>query len=141
MSRFHTPIRAALLGVAVGIAAPLAAQSAPEEIVVTGRSGTVPDSVRSLSQAVSYADLDLSTDAGKKEIRHRIELTARFLCDKLGAPTGSVGVAPPCRQDAAGDAMRRLGTVEENFAPRGTTWARGPAWQPPYPANWATLYP
>lgn len=38
------------------------AQAAPEEIVVTGRYGQVPDGVRTLSQPVSYADLDLSTD-------------------------------------------------------------------------------
>jgi hypothetical protein len=45
------------------VSGPALAQPAPppEEIIVTGNLGEVPDSVRSLSQPVSYADLDLST--------------------------------------------------------------------------------
>ncbi|MBW8786075.1 MAG: UrcA family protein, partial [Novosphingobium sp.] len=108
-------------------AAPVLAQPAPpagappDEIIVTGRYGTVPESVRSLSQPVSYADLDLSTEAGRKELAHRVSLTARFLCDKLGEPTTSYGPVPSCRDAAVRDAMSRVGTIEEHFAPRGTT--------------------
>jgi UrcA family protein len=125
---------------AIAGATPLFAQSAPEEIVVTGRYGTVPDSVRTLSHAVSYADLDLSTQAGRDELRRRINLTSRWLCEKLGE-TETSGPAASCRQDATNSAMQRVGTIEQSFAPRGTTWARGPAWQPPYPADWAGRYP
>lgn len=117
------------------------AQGTPEEIVVTGNYGRVPDSVRTLSQPVSYADLDLSTAAGRDELRRRVNLTARFLCDKLGESATGDAVAPSCRQAAVSDAMKRVGTVEESFAPRGTTWARPPAWTAPYPADWTTRYP
>lgn len=120
---------------------PAQAQSAPEEITVTGRYGKVPDNVQSLSQAVSYADLDLSTEAGKSELRKRLSLTARFLCQKLGEPDTATPPVPSCRTAAVEDAMTRVGKLEANFAPRGTTWVAGPTWQAPYPADWATKYP
>jgi UrcA family protein len=122
-------------------ASPLLAQTPPEEITVTGSYGRAPDSVRTLSQAVSYADLDLSTDSGRSELRHRVNLTARFLCDKLGESASSTGPVPSCRDAASRDAMTRVGTVEQGFAPRGTTWAHPPAWAAPYPADWAKRYP
>jgi UrcA family protein len=139
--RLRSPIRATLFGAALVAAMPLWAQAAPEEITVTGRYGRVPDNVQSLSQAVSYADLDLSTTSGKDELRHRVALTARYLCDKLGESASSSGPVPSCRDAAQQDAMKRVGTVEEGFAPRGTTWAHPAAWQAPYPADWATRYP
>lgn len=127
-------------GLLLATAVPVIAQP-PEEIIVTGRYGRVPDSVQSLSQRVSYADLDLSTKAGKDELRHRVSLTARYLCDKLGESDTSSGVVPSCRDGAVKDAMQRVGTVEEGFAPRGTTWVAGTRWQAPYPADWPQRYP
>ena len=112
-----------------------------EDITVTGRYGRVPDSVQSLSQAVSYADLDLSTKAGKDELRHRVALTARYLCGRLGESDSASPVAPSCRDAALKDAMARVGTVEEGFAPRGTSWVAGTRWQAPYPEDWYTKYP
>ncbi|MGH9548456.1 MAG: UrcA family protein [Terriglobales bacterium] len=119
---------------------PTLAQPAPEQIVIVGHYGRLPDSVQSLSMPVGYADLDLSNPAGREILRHRIALTARYLCDKLGeSDTGSL--APSCRDVATQDAMRRLGTIEANFAPRGTAWVRPPAWAPPYPSGWMQEYP
>jgi UrcA family protein len=120
---------------------PAHAQPTSEEIIVTGRYGTVPESVKSLSLAVSYRDLDLSTPSGQAELKHRIGLTARFLCDKLGESDSSSGVVPSCRDAAVSDAMARAGTIEEHFAPRGTTWVAGPPWAAPYPPGWVTEYP
>ena len=118
-----------------------AAETAPEEIVITGRYGKVPDNVQTLSQPVSYADLDLSTKDGRDELRRRVNLTARFLCDKLGESASGDALAPSCRQAATKDAMSRVGTVEESFAPRGTAWVRPAPWAAPYPADWVTRYP
>ncbi|MBD3761459.1 UrcA family protein [Rhizorhabdus sp.] len=126
--------------ITISVPSPLLAQSAEEELVVTGQYGTMPDSVKSLSQAVSYHDLDLSTGSGRAEIRHRIKLTSRYLCEKLGESGSSSGVVPSCEQAATTDAMKRIGTIEESFSPRGTTWVAGPAWAPPYPADWAKRY-
>jgi UrcA family protein len=119
----------------------VSAQTASEEITVTGRYGKVPDNTSSLSQAVSYADLDLSTKNGRDELRRRVSLTARFLCGKLGESETSDPIAPSCRDAATTDAMSRIGKLEEGFAPRGTTWVAPPAWSPPYPADWSTRYP
>lgn len=117
------------------------AQAAPEEIVITGRYGNVPDSVKTLSQPVSYADLDLSTKDGRDELRRRVSLTARFLCDKLGETASGDALAPSCRSAATKDAMDRVGTIEQSFAPRGTAWVRPDPWVAPYPKDWATRYP
>ncbi|MBB3926611.1 UrcA family protein [Sphingobium jiangsuense] len=112
-----------------------------EVIVVTGKYGRVPDNIQTLSQNVSYADLDLSTKAGKDELRKRLSLTARFLCDKLGEPATASPPAPSCRDAAVKDALQRVGTIEANFAPRGTGWVAPAPWQAPYPADWTTRYP
>ena len=141
MKRANLIASFAVLASAVAVPSVAMAQTAPEEIVVTGNYGTVPDSVRSLSQSVSYSDLDLSTKPGRDEMRRRLNLTARFLCDKLGEGNSSSGPIPSCRETAVKDAMARLGTVEQSFGPRGTTWVSPPAWTPPYAPEWAKQYP
>jgi UrcA family protein len=136
-----SPWLAAAAGLALAAGALPASAQTVEELVVTGRLGNVPDSVRSLSRPVSYADLDLSTEAGRHVFKQRISLTARWLCDKLGESGSGDALAPSCRDAAVKDAMARAGTLEANFAPRGTTWVAGPAWATPYPADWVTRYP
>lgn len=130
-----------LIASAMAIPSMATAQSVPEEIIVTGNYGRAPDSVRTLSQSVSYADLDLSTKAGRDEMQHRLKLTARFLCDKLGESSTGDSLAPSCRDAAVQDANKRLGTLEASAAPRGTTWVAPPAWKAPYPSDWSTRYP
>ncbi|HEX7930215.1 MAG TPA: UrcA family protein [Sphingomicrobium sp.] len=136
-----TIISGVLLASAAAIPSIAAAQAAPEEIIVTGNYGRAPDSARTLSQSVSYADLDLSTKAGQDEMQHRLKLTARFLCDKLGESSTGDSLAPSCRDAAVRDANKRFGTIEASFAPRGTTWVAPPAWAAPYPSDWTTRYP
>jgi len=132
-----------IAGAAMLSAAPVFSQAVvagpDEEITVTSRYGTTD--VQSLSQAVSYRDLDLSTEAGRKILRHRVALTARYLCGKLGESDTSSSVVPSCRQAAVTDALKRVGTLEEGFAPRGTAWVAPPAWAPPYPVDWDSRYP
>jgi len=120
------------------VAQPMPVQPAPDEIVIVGHYGRVPDSVESLSMLVGYSDLDLSIPADRDMLRHRISLTARYLCDKLGESDEGPG---SCRDAATKDALRRVGTIEEHFAPRGTVWARPPTWVPPYPTVWVEQYP
>jgi UrcA family protein len=117
---------------------PVVVASAPEQIVIVGHYGTLPDNVESASLVVSYADLDLSIPAHRDILRRRISLTARYLCDKLGESDTGPG---SCRDAATRDALQRVGTVWAHFAPRGTAWVRPPAWVAPYPQTWVTLYP
>lgn len=124
----------------IGVAAPALAQS-DEEIIVSGRYGTLPDSVQSASQSVGYADLDLSTMDGRAELKRRLNLTARYLCNKLGESDTSSSVAPTCRDAAVKDAMSRMGTIEAHAVPRGKGWVAPPAWSAPYPADWVERYP
>jgi UrcA family protein len=139
-------LRWSLLGAAsLASAAPVLAQPVPpppppppDEIVIVGHYGTVPDNVESASLVVGYGDLDLSYAADREILRHRIALTARYLCDKLGESDTGPG---SCRDVATQDALRRVGTIEAHFAPRGTAWVRPPAWVPPYPVVWVQQYP
>jgi UrcA family protein len=118
--------------------APVAVQPAPEEIVIVGHYPRVPDNVDSLSMTVGYGDLDLAFPGDRKILRQRIRLTARFLCDRLGESDTGPG---SCRDEATRDALRRVGTIEEHFAPRGTAWVRPAPWTPPYPVIWVQQYP
>jgi len=135
-------LRSSVLSFALlGSTAPVPAQPAPpppEEIVIVGHYGRVPDNVDSASVAVGYADLDLTNPVDRDILRHRISLTARYLCDKLGESDIGPG---SCRDVATQDALRRVGTIEEHFAPRGTAWVRPPPWAPPYPNAWVQQYP
>lgn len=127
--------------VALISASPVLAQPAPERIIIVGHYGRVSDKVQSLSEIVSYSDLDLSIPEDRAILRHRISLTARYLCDKLGESDDAVEPGQSCRDAAAQDAMRRVGTIEAHFAPRGTAWVHPPAWVAPYPPGWMTQYP
>jgi UrcA family protein len=118
-------------------AAPVRAESTVGEITVTGHFGP-DDNVRSISQTVGFGDLDLSTDAGRHELKHRISLTARYLCDKLGESDTSDGVTPSCRDAATQDADVQADNVIAKFS--RTAWVAGPAWAAPYPTTWVETY-
>ena len=99
-------------------------QPVPEQIVIVGHYGRLPDNVENASSVVGYGDLDLSIPADRDILRHRISLTARYLCNKLGESDVGPG---SCRDAATRDAMQRVGTIWAHFAPRGTAWVRPPA--------------
>ena len=132
-----------LLGAALfGAAPPASAQDYGEDIIVRGEWGRVPSDVESLSQSVSYADLDLSYREDRRELRRRVSLTARYLCDRLGeSDSSSSSLMPSCREAAVRDAMRRVGTVRAHWAPRGSAWVAPAQWEAPYPADWESRYP
>lgn len=92
---------AAAAAAALASLVPAVAQAAPE-VTVTGRYG-VGRETRSLSQTVSYEDLDLSTAAGRAALRQRVRHTAREVCSQLSgrAPPGAPMVRT-CVRDAVG---------------------------------------
>ena len=94
----------AALVAALGTASVPASSQTVDELVVMGRVG--PDGEpRSLSQPVSFRDLDLRSSWGRDELSRRIKDTARSLCEQLGESGGAVGVTPSCRDAAIRDAM------------------------------------
>ena len=126
----------------LGVVPPASAQDYQEDVVVRSEWGRVPGDVESLSQRVSYADLDLSYRDDRRELRHRVSLTARYLCERLGETDRSPSsLVPSCREAAVTDAMRRVGTGREHFAPRGTAWVAPARWEAPYPADQEATYP
>lgn len=91
---------AALAAFVTAAAAPAFAQTTVQELTVTGRYGVGPE-VRRLSAVVSYADLDLTTDAGRTALRERVRSTASDLCRRLGeGAAGGTALVPSCEQDA-----------------------------------------
>lgn len=117
---------------------PVVAAPVPDQIVIVGHYGTLPERVQSASVAVGYGDLNLSVPADRDILRHRISLSARYVCDRLGESDIGPG---SCRDEATRDALQRVGTIWEHAAPRGTAWVRPPAWVPPYPQAWVQQYP
>lgn len=126
-------------GACLALAAPAFAQTA-EEVTVFGRYGAGGE-LRSLSQAVSFADLDLGTKAGQDILHHRISLTARYLCDKLGEGNTSGPLVTSCRDAATRDAQQQVNMVISRWTPRPTGWVAAPAWVAPYPSTWVQTYP
>jgi UrcA family protein len=125
--------------VATALAAPAPAQNS-DDIVVMGRYGHVPADAESLSMTVSYADLDLSKAWARTELRHRISLTARYLCDKLGESDTAGGATPTCRDVAAQKASVQVDEIAMHWPETHSGWAGGPAWHAPYSEEWAATH-
>ena len=89
-----------------------------DEIIVEGHYGPSLDEVTSLSQPVSYADLDLRYDADRAVLRRRIADTARDLCRRLGESDTNRTLVPTCRDKAEEDAWHRLGSYRATYIPR-----------------------
>jgi UrcA family protein len=96
---------AALTAVLAATSAPAFAQDL-EEVIVSGH-GRNPTS---LSQTVSFADLDLNMAGDRQVLRQRIVSTARSICNQLGEPSppmpGNLGRS--CQEVAVRDAMDQV---------------------------------
>lgn len=106
------------------MAAPALAQSV-NELTVTGRIADLPE----ISAAVSYADLDLTTQAGQDELKRRVASTASDLCDKLGEgrSSGMEGVVPTCKTDAVNNTGEQVRLAIASATPRTAVAVLTPA--------------
>lgn len=111
------------------IATPASTQSV-EELTVTGVYGPGREPQR-LSMGVSYADLDLRTQFGQDELKRRIDVTARYLCNKLGENNSSPSVVPSCREAAVNEGRKQARIAIDAAPVRMAGWKPGPAWIPP----------
>jgi UrcA family protein len=115
----------ALIAGAALASLPSLAQAAPE-ITVTSRYGVGPD-VRALSERVSYADLDLSTTAGRDALRERVRHTARSLCAQLsGGATADAPLVRSCVRDAV-DSVEAMQPQLAAFAPAASAFGQNAA--------------
>jgi UrcA family protein len=134
--RFSSTISAALLAGTAGLllsAAPASAQGygygeaaygppANEEVIVTAppptafreqgsgmRSLDFPPERVSLSRAVPYGDLDLTSWQGANELRHRVVATARQVCGELrdAYPFHQLTTSNRCFRDARENGLLR----------------------------------
>jgi UrcA family protein len=102
---------AAAAAAALASLVPAVAQAAPE-VTVTGRYGVGPET-RSLSQTVSYADLDLTTQAGRAALRQRVRQTARRVCAQL---SGRTPPGAPMVRTCVHDAVGSVAAMEPQLA-------------------------
>jgi len=98
---------AALLAAGLALAVPAAAQTV-EELTVTGH--TLRNSPQSLSETVSYSDLDLTQANQRAILEMRVKDAAGRVCDQLNEPRPSPGnLGHSCQEVAvrgASDQMR-----------------------------------
>lgn len=89
------------------VADPYVSATYVDELVVTGPIGR--DGPQSLSRRVSYADLDLTTYAGREVLKLRVRDTARDLCRLLGEDRFASGpLTRSCETEAVREARKQV---------------------------------
>lgn len=121
---------------AAGLAAaatPAFAQPVAGEVVVIGHGGEGPF-LRSVSEPVSYTDLDLSSPQGRAVLHERIRAAAADVCRQLRFRnmTGSA-ILPSCENDAVAAARAQERLAYAQAAPPAYAYAPPPpaAYVPP----------
>lgn len=89
-------VAGAVAAAAVGL--PALAQEAGGGFTVIGSHRHAPDEI---AASVSYSDLDLSTSAGRATLHHRVRMTARDLCRRIGEDHIGGSVTAPSCEDMA----------------------------------------
>jgi UrcA family protein len=79
-----------------------------------------------LSASVAYQDLDLTTLAGRNELRRRVWTTARKLCSRLSESEASSAAAPSCEDLARIDVAETQRAIIAQAISPGLRVARGP---------------
>jgi UrcA family protein len=101
--------------IAAGVAALAAAAGAPafaqsvDELTVTGQWNGRGEPPAHLSRVVTYDDLDLRNAGDQAELRHRVSVTARQICDELGQDRPNAqNLGHSCQDQAVSDAMSQV---------------------------------
>jgi UrcA family protein len=84
------------------------------QVIVVGKSGTTGAPIKEITikSQVSYADLDLTTEAGAKELEKRIRDTASSTCNDIRVDFPADGsTVEKCIRDAIDGAMGQADTV------------------------------
>jgi UrcA family protein len=86
------------------------AQSSPPPMPVPP-TGSVFDT-DAYAAPVDYRDLDLRTEAGRRELRRRVEVAAIATCKELGKPDATERPQTSCRYLAVTDALKQVRALE-----------------------------
>lgn len=116
----------ALLAIGCGIVAPAVGQpvetvtvEAARQVTVGQTSTGIPVSEVTVRSRVSYADLDLTTDAGVKTLKDRIRAAAASACKEMDIRVPAEGSSVEnCTRDAVKSAMAEADKIVA--ARRGT---------------------
>jgi UrcA family protein len=88
--------------IAIALASVLAAAATPATSGSLQAPSLSPDHGPNFSAMVHYQDLDLTTDAGRIELQHRVRVVARILCDQ--GPDLVIGSELTCENEAVASA-------------------------------------
>lgn len=116
----------AVCAAALALAGSAMAQITVEELTVIGKA---PATQQTVSYVVGFGDLNLRTEEGRKELRKRINLTATYVCHKLGEDQSNAFAE--CRSKAIEDAMVKVRQFEHDSRAHGVRLEAGHPWVPP----------
>ena len=97
-----------------------------EELTVVGKPSNGPP--EEFDYRVGYSDLNLRSEAGRKELANRIQLAAAYACKKVDDPSGA------CRAEAVRNANAKAADAAHRMRAHGEHPTPGSHWVPP-PAN------
>ena len=121
IARLCGAVSAAAVALAGGYAA---AQSATvEELTVEGRPTHGPP--EAFDYRVGYSDLNLRSEAGRKELANRIQIAATYACKKVDDPSGA------CRAEATRNATTKANAATHQMRGHGKHPVPGSNWVPP----------
>src|SRR5712671_3400594 len=102
----HSALAALASFSAFALAVPALAQTV-DELTVTGR--TLRNNPQTLSEAVSYADLDLTIASNRNILTRRVNAAAGRVCDRLNEARPSAGnLGHSCQEVAVRGAMGQV---------------------------------
>jgi UrcA family protein len=102
-------------------ASPAAAQTV-EELTVIGRPKAIPETA---SYRVSYADLDLSTPDGQKELDRRVRVAAEYVCGQMNSGLDVQSCVTNSMRDASRKEEKAKKSQPHPFTP-GPSWVAPP---------------
>jgi UrcA family protein len=106
-------------------AEPAATEVSPLEVIGHKGAPTGP----SVSYPVGYRDLDLRTPAGQEELRRRVAVSAKYVCNQLGSMDRQT--LKECVENARKDGMIGARKLIDDAAMSKASFHRGPTWKPP----------
>jgi UrcA family protein len=98
-----------------------------EELVVTGQ---IPGAEK-FTYPVSYADLDLKTVSGQAALRHRVRVSAEYVCRKLADRDNKPNTFGDCRRKAVNGGEAASAKAIAAAKTRTGPFHPGPTWDPP----------